>query len=556
VLILGTFLAIKQLSVLLLIISSIESSKVSDGEKLVTLVTNKGKIELKLFCSKTPKTCDNFIKRAQSGKYDKTIFHRVTDKYAIQGGDPTGTGSGGTSKRGNKFADEIKGTGLEHNSEGILTPTPRLNGLNTVFGKVADEVSMNVVKAIGKVKVVILLIISSIGSSKASDGETHVTLVTSKGDIKIKLLNCTLTPKTCANFVGLSWERKYDGTIFHRVIDKFMIQGGDPEGTGRGGASIYGEKFEDEIRVDEGLKHDSAGVLSMANSGKDTNGSQFFITLVPTPHLDGKHTVFGKVADEESMKVLKAIGKVKVGQNDKPVDKVFIKSVECVAKILLLIISSIEWSKALHGETYVTLITNKGEITLELFWSETPKTCENFAGLARSGQYDNTIFHRVIDGFMIQGGDPEGTGMGGTSIWGTKFADEIVDELKHCSKGVLSMANSGKDTNGSQFFITLAPTPHLDGKHTVFGQVCEGMDVVDAIGKAKVDTNGSQLFTTLAATPHLYGKQTIFGKVKAIESMKVVRDMGKVRTKKDDKPVEDVIILSTKVHKKLLSKQS
>ncbi|XP_054157963.1 peptidyl-prolyl cis-trans isomerase cypE-like [Oppia nitens] len=159
-----------------------------------------------------------------------------------------------------------------------------------------------------------------------------------------------------------------------------------------------------------------------------------------------------------------------------------------LVKLVLLIISFVGCSQAAkHNDKYVTLVTNKGEITLELFWSLTPKTCKNFAELAKKKYYDNTIFHRVIDNFMIQGGDPTGTGRGGKSIYGKKFEDEFNANLKHDSEGILSMANAGPDTNGSQFFITLKKTSFLNGKHTVFGKVVKGMDVVHAIGK--VETN-------------------------------------------------------------------
>ena len=121
-----------------------------------------------------------------------------------------------------------------------------------------------------------------------------------------------------------------------------------------------------------------------------------------------------------------------------------------------------------------------GNFTIELFEAQTPKTVDNFVKLAEKNFYDGVIFHRVIDGFMIQGGDPTGTGRGGP---GYQFADEIHPQLKHTSEGILSMANAGPNTNGSQFFITLVPTPHLDGRHTVFGKVVEGMDVVKKIGK-------------------------------------------------------------------------
>jgi len=133
----------------------------------------------------------------------------------------------------------------------------------------------------------------------------------------------------------------------------------------------------------------------------------------------------------------------------------------------------------------VLLETNYGNITIALFADKTPKTCQNFATLADTHKYDNVTFHRIIPGFMIQGGDPTGTGTGGSSIYGGAFEDEIDRTLTHSGKGILSMANSGPATNGSQFFITLAPTPHLNGKHTVFGQVVDGLDVVDKIAAVK-----------------------------------------------------------------------
>ncbi len=121
--------------------------------------------------------------------------------------------------------------------------------------------------------------------------------------------------------------------------------------------------------------------------------------------------------------------------------------------------------------------TNRGTIKLELFEAQTPKTCENFVKLAEQGFYDGLKFHRVIADFMIQTGCPQGTGTGGP---GYQFADEFHSELRHDSPGILSMANSGPNSNGSQFFITHVATPWLDGKHSVFGRVQEGQDVVNA----------------------------------------------------------------------------
>lgn len=143
--------------------------------------------------------------------------------------------------------------------------------------------------------------------------------------------------------------------------------------------------------------------------------------------------------------------------------------------------------------TIAVIKTNMGTIELELFAKKAVKTVENFVGLAEKGYYNGVIFHRVIDNFMIQGGDPTGTGRGGESIWGTPFEDEVNTGLKHESEGILSMANAGPNTNGSQFFITLKDTPWLDGRHTVFGKVIKGMDVVKAIGKVKTGANDKPL---------------------------------------------------------------
>ncbi|XP_063830865.1 peptidylprolyl isomerase domain and WD repeat-containing protein 1 [Ostrinia nubilalis] len=133
------------------------------------------------------------------------------------------------------------------------------------------------------------------------------------------------------------------------------------------------------------------------------------------------------------------------------------------------------------------LHTSLGDIHVRIFGKDVPKTAENFCVHARNGYYNGHIFHRVIKGFMVQTGDPTGTGTGGESIWGGEFADEFRPQLKHDRPYTVSMANAGPDSNGSQFFITLAPTPWLDNKHTVFGRVVRGMEVVQALGAAKTN---------------------------------------------------------------------
>ncbi len=183
---------------------------------------------------------------------------------------------------------------------------------------------------------------------------TTAIIKTDHGKMTVKLFD-DVAPKTVKNFIELSKQGYYDGVIFHRIIKDFMIQGGDPTGTGMGGSSIYGEKFEDEFSMDV---FNLRGALSMANAGPNTNGSQFFIvqnknlpypkdalvqggwpeevaevyTEGGTPHLDGRHTVFGQLVDAESYEVLDAIATVRTGAQDKPVDDVVIESVEIIEK--------------------------------------------------------------------------------------------------------------------------------------------------------------------------------------------------------------------------------
>ena len=133
------------------------------------------------------------------------------------------------------------------------------------------------------------------------------------------------------------------------------------------------------------------------------------------------------------------------------------------------------------AEGKVVLETNQGNIVIKLYPDIAPKTVENFLGLVKKGYYNGIIFHRVIKSFMIQGGDPTGTGMGGESIWGKPFEDEFSQSVKFDRKGILAMANAGPNTNGSQFFITTAPTPWLTMHHTIFGEVVEGYETVEKI---------------------------------------------------------------------------
>jgi peptidylprolyl isomerase len=144
-------------------------------------------------------------------------------------------------------------------------------------------------------------------------------------------------------------------------------------------------------------------------------------------------------------------------------------------------------------KTFVIIETTQGEIELSLMPEAAPKACENFVALAEKGYYDGTIFHRVIKGFMIQGGDPTGTGRGGESIWGKQFGDEVRQDVKFDRPGLIAMANSGANTNGSQFFITTRETPWLNMKHTIFGEVVSGQDVLEKLENVPVGRNDKPL---------------------------------------------------------------
>ncbi|XP_063973640.1 RING-type E3 ubiquitin-protein ligase PPIL2 [Diachasmimorpha longicaudata] len=153
---------------------------------------------------------------------------------------------------------------------------------------------------------------------------------------------------------------------------------------------------------------------------------------------------------------------------------------------------------------YVRIVTNFGSLNVELFADLVPKTCENFMKHCQSGYYNNTKFHRSIRNFMIQGGDPTNTGNGGQSIWGKPFADEFKPNLVHQGRGVLSMANSGPNTNGSQFFITFRSCRHLDRKHTIFGKIVGGMETLNAMEKIEVDNKDRPIEDIILQTAQIF----------------------------------------------------
>ncbi len=160
---------------------------------------------------------------------------------------------------------------------------------------------------------------------------------------------------------------------------------------------------------------------------------------------------------------------------------------------LFVFINNIARGVYAMDDPIVVLQTNQGIIELKLMPAAAPKACENFIKLIEKGYYNGIIFHRVIKQFMIQGGDPAGTGRGGESIWGGRFEDEVSPDAKFDKPGILAMANAGPNTNGSQFFITTVPTPWLNMKHTIFGEVISGYDVVEKIENTAIDASNRPL---------------------------------------------------------------
>lgn len=157
--------------------------------------------------------------------------------------------------------------------------------------------------------------------------------------------------------------------------------------------------------------------------------------------------------------------------------------------ICALFIFSIYKGAFAMDDKIIVLETTQGKIEIKLMPEVAPKACENFEKLVAKGYYDGMIFHRVIKGFMIQGGDPTGTGRGGESIWGSPFEDEVTPNVKFDNPGILAMANAGPNTNGSQFFITTAKTPWLNMRHTIFGEVVSGYETVSAIENTPADSS-------------------------------------------------------------------
>ncbi|MBR2283367.1 MAG: peptidylprolyl isomerase [Ruminococcus sp.] len=386
--------------------------------------------------------------------------------------------------------------------------------------------------------------------------------------------------KGVENFVGLANNGYYDGLTFHRIIEDFMIQGGDPLGTGTGGESVWNGSFDGG--TDPHLIH-AAGAVAYANSGSTaTNGSQFYIvtgtvydpdeleqynvsyglglsdeakeiytTVGGTPWLDGGYTVFGQVYD--GLDVIFNIQHTATDSSDRPLDSVIMESVrvkEYGGEELRWYLSDYDYTEPTEAppenvpvanftapetdEKIIALdIRDYGTVRIKLFPEYAPDGVENFIGLAEQGYYDGLTFHRIISDFMIQGGDPEGTGMGGESVWGGSFDGGTDAHLIHAA-GALSYANSGStSTNGSQFFI-------------VTGNVytSEQLDELASMGY-NVSENAAEVYSTAGGAPWLDGGYTVFGQV--FDGLDVVFRVQNAETDGNDKPLEDVVIDSVRV---------
>ena len=416
------------------------------------------------------------------------------------------------------------------------------------------------------------------------NGDTIITMnIRDYGTVKFRLFP-EYADKGVENFIGLAEKGYYDGLTFHRVIKDFMIQGGDPNGNGTGGESIWGGKFDGG--TDPHLIH-CAGALAYANSGAtSTDGSQFYIvtgkvcseddvdyykgggynisdemkaiytTAGGAPWLDGSYTVFGQVFD--GLDVIFNIQNVTTDTgNDKPMTDVIIDSVtvdkyngeelkwyitdydgyDPQAQPETLPVEQVpvkNFTEPEIGDKIVSMtIKDYGEVKIRLFPEYADKGVENFLGLAEQGYYDGLTFHRIINDFMIQGGDPEGTGRGGESIWGGEFDGGTDAHLIHCA-GAVAYANSGStSTNGSQFYI-------------VTGEVYddESLGTYERYGYSFTD-EAKQIYETNGGTPFLDGAYTVFGQV--YDGLDVIFEVQQVTTDEGDKPFEDVIIESMRV---------
>lgn len=406
------------------------------------------------------------------------------------------------------------------------------------------------------------------------NGDTIIEMnIRDYGTVKFRLFP-EYADKGVENFVGLANDGYYDGLTFHRVIRDFMIQGGDPLGNGTGGKSLWGSEFDGG--TDAHLIHVPGAVVYANSTGPASNTSQFYIVtgneitdddftmfaqydysfsekaqemykkVGGVPYLDGKYTIFGQVF--EGLDIIYQIQYAANNADDKPLSDVIVDSVKVTeynGEELKWYISDYSYNdptekeienftKPRIGEEIVCMnIKDYGTVKIKVFSDILPEASENFVELARKGYYDGLTFHRVIQDFMIQGGDPNGDGTGGECLWGDKFDGGKYYNLIHAA-GAVAYANSGQYGNftasdGSQFYI-------------VTGQTYSADDMLMYNGETD---SAKKVYQTIGGDPFLDGNYTVFGQV--IDGLDIIFKIHSVNTDENDKPTEDVIIESVTV---------
>lgn len=532
-----------------------------------TLKTAKGDIVIELYADKAPQTVNNFIFLARAGYYDNTTFHRVLDGFMAQGGDPTGTGSGGPGytipdefdltqafDRSGLLAMANTGAPDSGGSQFFITfaEVPWLDGRHTIFGEViAGQDVLDLLTRRDPQELpdfpgdaLLTVEISEAATSARAtptpmptpfapdvlagdhfmaamppadrdryfntapdlaleEGQIYLaTFRTGVGEIVVELMP-ELAPANVNSFVALANAGYYDGLYFYEVIEDLVAVGGDPLGDGSGNV---GYTLAEELQPGA---FDGAGWLGAAQQGMNAAG-QFFLTLGPAPWLADRFTPLGRVIAGETnlaqielrdpnnvlpdqpgtliQSVTISAGETSRLPTPTPIPDPISPALPAPGDRPLAALSPAARDGFyntppalqidIEKDYIATLSTAVGDITIDLFEKAAPNTVNNFVLLALNGFYDDTTFHRVIVDFMAQGGDPTGSGSGGP---GYQFADEFNPELRHDRAGLISMANAGSNTNGSQFFITFAAVPWLDDRHTIFGEVTAGMDVLAQI---------------------------------------------------------------------------
>jgi cyclophilin family peptidyl-prolyl cis-trans isomerase len=327
----------------------------------------------------------------------------------------------------------------------------------------------------------------------------QAVLDTSEGIIVLDLL-ADAAPNHVAHFITRAREGAYNGTTFHRVIAMGIIQGGDPLSKDPAQSAKYGSGGLNQLRFEPNSEKHTRGAVSavLVPNNRDSGGNQFFIAVTDQPALDGQYTVFARVV--EGINVAQKISTAPAA-NTVPTARIEIKTVTIREKPAPVPEPfSTETVEQLSSARAV-LETSMGSITLEFFPDRAPNHVRQFLRLASSGVYNGTSFHRIVKGFVIQGGHMP-TRREPLDEKQQSFVRNLQPEFNPTLhvRGIVSMARLGDDvaSGSSSFFIVLAPTPSLDGKYTVFGRVVSGMDVVEKI--EAVQLNGEEPVTRIEVT--------------------------------------------------------